>query len=303
MGLFDGAFDNADGQPAVLAQALQDVWDGGRETARSVGGALTDEQFYRDVGGALRDVAGRGVAQTLGGAVDLAITPFNWAGLDDPEPTLGSEWFGRKMQDAGLISPERRPVAEMLAGFVSPAAVAPNLARRASQAVGHAFTSSLPRLNTVSPSGAVYAMSREGQARLLADLQAGKGSGTYRLGDVTQGQLDGLHGLGMPNAASRDVMMTDGAFGHLLERRLLKDGYTPEEVTRFIKQAMESRSSWVRDPTGAGHKAALSNKGLFDPVTKRKYDAQMPLRVVDDQMELVTVVPRNLPARKTKAPW
>jgi hypothetical protein len=35
-------------------------------------------------------------------------------------PVGGSEWLGQKMQEAGLVSDKRRPMAELAAGFVSP---------------------------------------------------------------------------------------------------------------------------------------------------------------------------------------
>lgn len=38
-------------------------------------------------------------------------------------PRYGSEWFGQKMQKAGLVSDKRRPLLEVLAGFASPDAV------------------------------------------------------------------------------------------------------------------------------------------------------------------------------------
>ncbi|XJC77612.1 hypothetical protein ACHFCA_16410 [Delftia tsuruhatensis] len=132
----------------------------------------------------------------------------------------------------------------------------------------------------------------------MADLTAGKSSGTYRLGDVSQGQANALQRLGMPPTNSRDVMMTDASFNHLADARMVRDGFQPDEVVRFAKQAMEPRSNVVRDPTGAGHKPALANDGLLDPASQRRYTAQMPLRVVDGQMEVVSVVPRGLPGKE-----
>lgn len=67
------------------------------------------------------DVINRGtIAGTLGTPVDLANTALQAVGLGSEKPVLGSEWIGDKMQQAGMVSPERRPVAEFAAGFINP---------------------------------------------------------------------------------------------------------------------------------------------------------------------------------------
>lgn len=246
----------------------------------SLVGAAADRGFQADVVRGLADVANRGAAGVLGGPVDLAAAALRPLGYQHPAPVGGSEWIGQQMEQAGAVTPERRPAAELLGSLAGP-----GLASKAATGLGFAA-----------------AMSAEGKARLLADLTAGKGSGTYRLGDVTQGQANALQRLGMPPATGRDVVMTDAAHQHLVDARMARDNFTPEEVVQFAKQAMEPRSSVVRDPAGSGHKAAIANDGLVDQVTKRRYTAQMPLKAGEGAMEVVSVIPRGLPARKTKAP-
>lgn len=246
----------------------------------SLAGAVADRGFQVDVARGLADVANRTAAAVLGGPVDLATAALRPLGYQHPAPVGGSEWIGQQMEKAGAVTPERRPAAEMLGSLAGPGAAA-----KAATGLGFAA-----------------AMSPEGKARLLADLMAGKSSGTYRLGDVTPGQANALQRLGMPQAAGRDVMMTEAAHKHLADARMARDNFTPEEVVQFAKQAMAPRSMVVRDPAGAGHKAAMANEGLVDPVTKRRYTAQMPLKAGDGAMEVVSVIPRGLPARKTKAP-
>lgn len=67
--------------------------------------------------GAATDVINRAlIAGTLGAPVDiaaLAMRPFGYTA----EPILGSEWIGKQMERAGMVSPVRRPVAETLAGI------------------------------------------------------------------------------------------------------------------------------------------------------------------------------------------
>lgn len=241
---------------------------------------------------ALRDAANRGiVAGLLGAPADLGNGLLN-AGkevagvvgnkigllsadqMPQPvsDPFLGSEWWGQKMQDAGLVSPDRRPLAELLAGAAVP------------------------------DGGLLAAMSPEGKARLLAALQAGAPSGRFRLGDVTQGQAKGLDALfGRPSAAT-DVYMTDDGVRHLLAGRIGQDGYTPEQVTQFAQQAMAKRSSPDLNVAKGGQAPGLLSAGLVDLASGRPYSARMPLKQVDDGLEVRTVVPEGLAARNNKAP-
>lgn len=272
------------------------------ERMSSLAGAVADRGFQADVARGLVDVGNRGAAAALGAPVDLAAAALRPLGYQHPAPVGGSEWIGQKMEAAGMVTPERRPAAEAMAAIAVPGALiggARGLSRLAD--MGPVVVPSAGRYGATAAEQ-LGAISPEGKARLLADLTAGKGSGTYRLGDVTEGQLKALQKQGMPAGLSRDVMMTDAGHAHLVDARMGRDNFTPEEIVRFAKQAMEPRSSVVRDPAGAGHKAALANAGLTDPVTKIRYTAQMPLRATGDQMEVVTVVPRGLAARKTKAP-
>lgn len=150
--------------------------------------------------------------------------------------------------------------------------------------------------------GQAGAISPEGKARLLADLQAGKGSGTYRLGDVTQGQAAGLDALFGRPAPSRDVFMTDASANHLLAGRIRQDGFSPEEVARFAEQAMASCARPDLNTAKGGQNPSLLNGGLRDQATGRPYDARMPLRQAEDGYEVRSVVPEGLRSRNNKAP-
>lgn len=99
--------------------------------------ALTDPAYYRQVGGGLLDAYNRGaVGGLLGTPVDMANGVLNagkmaagyignqtglLSGDQMPQPDMmpvgGSEWIGQKMQDAGMVSPNRNMSAEMLAGL------------------------------------------------------------------------------------------------------------------------------------------------------------------------------------------
>ncbi|WP_440597251.1 hypothetical protein [Acidovorax sp. 22279] len=245
------------------------------ERLQSIGGAVADSGFRADVARGLADVANRTAASVLGGPVDLAAAALGGLGYQHPAPVGGSEWIGQQMERAGAVTPERRPAAELLGSLAGPSA-----ATKAATALGF-----------------IAAMSAEGKARLLADLTAGKGSGTYRLGDVTQGQANMLEKVGL-NAATTDVRMTDDAFRHLHDKRVVQEGYSPAEVATFAEQAMSKRSRVDLDLGKARQQPSLLNEGMRDPVTGRRYDARMPLDSQGDAFGVRSAVPDGLPPRK-----
>lgn len=105
-------------------------------------GFFSDKDSQKAMKNGLLDAANRGmVASTLGGPVDLATTVANLgiagagylghkAGLLDRPPELinplsvpgSSEWIGQKMQNAGMVSPNRNALAEAGMGLLSPVA-------------------------------------------------------------------------------------------------------------------------------------------------------------------------------------
>lgn len=67
------------------------------------------------------DVANRAlVAGTLGAPVDIAAMAMKPFGYKEKEPFGGSEYIGKQMERAGMVTPTRRPMAELLTG-VAPA--------------------------------------------------------------------------------------------------------------------------------------------------------------------------------------
>lgn len=105
-------------------------------------GFLQDKDSQQAVGRGLLDAANRGwIAQTFGAPVDMATQAVNLgiagagylghkAGLFRQPPELldsarvpgSSEWIGQKMQNAGMVSPNRNPIAEAGMGLLSPVA-------------------------------------------------------------------------------------------------------------------------------------------------------------------------------------
>lgn len=101
-------------------------------------------EVARDWLGAATDVLNRGlVAGVVGAPVDIASTvlrPFV-PGIGDA-PVGGSEWIGNKMQQAGIVSSKRRPIAEFAASLIDPATAPAAIAKGAS--LGAAKLSMLP---------------------------------------------------------------------------------------------------------------------------------------------------------------
>jgi hypothetical protein len=57
------------------------------------------------------------VAGTIGFPVDIAAMAMRPFGYKEPEPVMGSEWIGKQMEKAGLVTPTRRPIAEFATGL------------------------------------------------------------------------------------------------------------------------------------------------------------------------------------------
>lgn len=101
-------------------------------------------EVSRDWLGAATDVLNRGlVAGVVGAPVDIASTvlrPFI-PGIGE-SPVGGSEWIGNKMQQAGMVSSKRRPIAEFAASLIDPATAPAAIAK--GTALGAAKLSMLP---------------------------------------------------------------------------------------------------------------------------------------------------------------
>lgn len=253
--------------------------------------------------GAARDVTNRGIAGLLGSPVDTAALLLKPLGYDHPAPIGGSEWVGDLMAKAGMVSADRYPLPEFLMSVALP-----GIGTQGAKGVGllseglAALGGSAGRVGPKNLQSQLGAMSPEGKARLLADLQAGKGSGTYRLGDVTPSQDQGLSGLFGRGTTGADVYMTDKATDHLLTGRVQQDGFAPLDVTRFAEQAMAKRAQPDLNPAKKQQNPSLLNSGMKDQTTGRSYDARMPLRQTENGYEVRSVVPEGLPPRNKKTP-
>lgn len=97
--------------------------------ARAVNWTPNETELVRGLLSGTNDVIGRGaVAGLLGTPGDIAGLVENTyrgaVGLPQVIPYGGSEHIGQKLEDAGLVSAERRPKTELAASLLSPSAVA-----------------------------------------------------------------------------------------------------------------------------------------------------------------------------------
>jgi hypothetical protein len=133
-----------------------------------------------------------------------------------------------------------------------------------------------------------------GKAKLLeAMLKGGKSSG-FELGKLTEGQAKQLSKM-LGRDVQQNVNITPSALEHIYTRRIADQGFTPEEVTRFVEQAMAPRAKPIPgDKAGRGE---LLNAGLRDMKSKALYDARLPLDFAEDGMTAVTIIPKGLNRR------
>lgn len=107
-------------------------------------GALRDSEFRAQVKQGLKDAANRGVAAFFGGPVDLAsmvMRPFGYS-TPDRDVVGGSEWIGKQMEQRGMVSEARNPIAEFLSAVAVPAGMAraaPGVFRAEQQAIQNAM--------------------------------------------------------------------------------------------------------------------------------------------------------------------
>lgn len=70
----------------------------------------------------IKDIAYRTAASVFGGPVDLATMVMRPFGYKTPDTQVmgGSEWIGKKMEEAGLVSSARAPLTEFIASVAVP---------------------------------------------------------------------------------------------------------------------------------------------------------------------------------------
>ena len=102
---------------------LSDMTKTGRKAEKpTVIGAIRDPQFVRDVLQGLGETATRGITGVLGAPVDIttmAMRPFGYS-VPAEQVVGGSEYLGKQLERAGMLSGNRNQLSELLAGLVTP---------------------------------------------------------------------------------------------------------------------------------------------------------------------------------------
>lgn len=118
-------------KPQTLARKLVETRNTSRNRslAAMLGLGESEKELARDFGSGLNDVIGRGtLASLIGLPGDLGGLAENGIrsalGMPQVQPYGGSEHIGQKLEEAGLVSPVRRPKTELLASLISPSQAA-----------------------------------------------------------------------------------------------------------------------------------------------------------------------------------
>jgi len=146
---------------------------------------------------------------------------------------------------------------------------------------------------------ALMAIDPKGQKRLVDGL-SGKGDGErYRLGDLKPAQAaDAYNFSGKSGGESMDVFVSPNILeSHVSKTRIGDNRFNANEVGLFAKQAMRP-DSVVLPPAKTSDYPLLRSQRVIDPVTGMTYNAEMPLKAVDDGFEAISIIPQGLPARK-----
>jgi hypothetical protein len=124
------------------------------------------------------DVANRSlVAGTLGAPVDIATMLMRPFGYKEEKPFMGSEYIGQKMQEVGMVTPTRRPLAELAVGL------APSVLTGATGLARYGIGKAGDLINTARGKPAAAEAERVRQAG-FAELQPGIARTEQELADI-----------------------------------------------------------------------------------------------------------------------
>lgn len=253
--------------------------------------ALNDPEFRRQVGLGVRDATNRGIGMAVGAPVDLAGNVINlliagggFAGhqlglidsppeLIDPKAQFGSsEWIGQKMQDAGMVSELRNPLAETLASIAIPMAM-----QKGALAMGQ----QLAKAEQVSANQS--AIRNQGQRGVIAfpesmtrpqksdAVKTMAESAAQKLQDV--GFSVDLQHSGSAMGPSSYIRVSDPQTGRFIRdplrisdhskgafnSKLVHDASSQDDINRFIELAMEMRKLGPSESFIAQHAVESAN--------------------------------------------
>lgn len=185
--------------------------------------------FVRSSLNALTDVMNRGVvAGTLGAPVDIATMAMRPFGYSVEAPFGGSEWIGQQMENAGVVSKTRRPLAELASGLVLPAGVA---IKTIMQAAKSAQSAKVAAQTAAAAEENLVGLSKARQNNTFVYDRADKSKGYGRL-------------IGYPQPAGTP---SDKLFSNFADH--LK---TPEAVSAFrekiFNRALKAPKAFENDP-------------------------------------------------------
>lgn len=163
---------------------------------------LSNEQERGKLYRGLLDAVNRGsIGGLLGAPIDIANMALRPVGLGSDKPVMGSEWIGDRMQQAGMVSENRNPMAEIAAGFISPTDLAVTLPLAAKAAL---------------PLAAAYGATAIGS----------KASESAKLDNLANALKSQRGMMATPAGRIPETYVDTNKLADMLERAGLKKGYT-----------------------------------------------------------------------------
>lgn len=213
-------------------------------------GAFADPQFRKDVARGLLDAGNRGaVAGLLGGPVDLATMALRPLGYNVERPVGGSEWIGQKMQNLGLVSEKRNPLAEGLAAFAGPMA--------AQQIAPKVFAAELRAMENMAKPSPMNAATR-GQAGAIVWHGSPHKFDKFDSSKIGTGEGAQAYGHGLYLAESPQVA---GSYSGKLSSELTYNGKAMQRESGKNSRDSAAWALYLAD----GDKAAAKASGLAKP--------------------------------------
>ncbi len=289
---------------------LSDMTKAGRKAEKpTVIGAIRDPQFVRDLLQGLGETATRGITGVLGAPVDIttmAMRPFGYS-VPAEQVVGGSEYLGKQLERAGMLSGNRNQLSELLAGLVTPDPLdVAKLGAMAVPVVGRAMRQAprdeamrIAQANAAKPiSEGGLGLPPDNTAMDRAKAMGFKESGytgtnkDFRSYDVTQaagsgsGSREGPLGAWLtddPRVAQSFAEWSSRGQGGDVIYPLMIRGNKPYEPTSYteIKEILDANTRFVRPPYRMmqdeidyeAAKKAIENKGDYVALRNTMTDA------------------------------
>lgn len=172
-------FDQFDQQTKTSDDVFSQIPSSGKSRPGTYANQVSEKPVQSSINTRpVTDVANRAlVAGTLGAPVDIATMLMRPFGYKEEKPFMGSEYIGQKMQEAGMVTPTRRPLAELATGL------APSILTGSAGLARYGIGKAGELINTARGKPAAAEAERVRQAG-FAELQPGIAKTEQELADI-----------------------------------------------------------------------------------------------------------------------